>query len=60
MKKFTIIETRPATYTWTYEVEAENQNEALEKVFNGEADVVETDIELNYDMDGEFEVINEQ
>ena len=60
MKKFTIIETRPATYTWTYEVEDEDENEALEKVFNSEADVVETDVELNYDVDGEFEVINEQ
>lgn len=61
MKKFTIKETRPATYTWYYEVEAENENEALEKVFEGLEDPIDTDIEVDYDMDeSEYEVIDEQ
>ncbi len=38
MKKFIITETRQATYTWYYEVEAENENQALEKVMDCEVD----------------------
>jgi hypothetical protein len=57
MKKFTITETRPATYTWYYEVEAENENEALEKVFEGLEDPIDSDVEVDYTLsDGEFNV----
>lgn len=56
MKKFTITETRPATYTWVYEVEAENENEALEKVFEGLEDPIDSDVEVNYYADAEFNV----
>jgi len=58
MKKFTIKETRPATYIWYYEVEAENENEALEKVFEGLEDPINADVELDYDVDGEFEIVD--
>jgi hypothetical protein len=56
MKKFIITETRPAVSVWTYEVEAEDQNQALEMVFNGRADVISQDIEHNYIHDSEYEV----
>ena len=56
MKKFTIKETRPAIYTWTYEVEAEDANQALEIVFNQQANIVDTDVELDYEADGEYNV----
>lgn len=56
MKKFIITESRPATYIFIYEVEAEDQNQALEKVFSGEVDVMDTDIEPNYSADGEYEI----
>ena len=58
MKKFIIIitESRPAVAVWTYEVEAEDQNQALEMVFNGEVDVIDHDIDPNYSHDGEYEV----
>lgn len=60
MKTFIIKETRPATYTWTYEVEAEDENEALEKVFSQKATIVDTDVDIDYEDDGEYEVIDEQ
>ena len=56
MKKFIITESRPAVYYFTYEVEAEDQNQALEKVLSGEVDVMDTDIEPDYSADGEYEV----
>jgi hypothetical protein len=58
MRKFTIKETRPATYIWYYEVEAENEQEALEKVFEGLEGPVDTDVELDYNADGEYEVVD--
>lgn len=60
MKKFTIIETRPATYTWYYEVEAENENEALDQVFEGLVDPVNSDVEASDYEDSEYEVIEEK
>lgn len=38
MKKFTIIESKPAITSWRYEVEAESQEEAIEKIRNGEVE----------------------
>ena len=60
MKKFIITETRPATYTWTYEVEANSEEEAMALVFNQEADIIDSDVEIDYNDDGEYEVIDEQ
>ena len=56
MKKFIITETRPATYKWIYEVEAEDQNQALEKVFSGMVDPVNTDIDGFTSDESEFEI----
>ena len=49
MKKFTIIEQVPALVEYTYEVEAENEDDALELVSSGMVDSVEYTIETIYD-----------
>ena len=36
MKKFSILESKHAIQCWRYEVEAESQEEAIEKIRNGE------------------------
>jgi len=60
MKKFIITESRPATYIWTYEVEAEDQNEALQKVFNGDVEIVDTEIVPDLESDGGYEITDEE
>ena len=48
MKKFIITETRPVTAVWTYEVEAENERDALEQVFtDGKVELINYEIEDN-------------
>jgi hypothetical protein len=49
MKKFTIIEQIPALVEYTYEVEAENEDDALELVSSGIIDSVEYTVETIYD-----------
>jgi len=53
MKKFIIKETRPAMATWTYEVEAKSESEAMAKVFD-EMDIKKAD--LAYDVDFEADM----
>jgi hypothetical protein len=53
MKKFIVKETRPAMATWTYEVEAKSEDEAVAKVFD-ELDVKKVD--LTYDVDYEADM----
>jgi hypothetical protein len=53
MKKFIVKETRPAMATWTYEVEAKSESEAMAKVFD-EWDVKKAD--LTYDVDFEADM----
>jgi hypothetical protein len=53
MKKFIVKETRPAMATWTYEVEAKSEDEAVAKVFD-ELDVKKVD--LAYDVDFEADM----
>ncbi len=38
MPKFTITERIPATLVYTYEVEADNEKEALEQLLSGDAE----------------------
>jgi len=53
MKKFIVKETRPAMATWTYEVEAKSEDEAVAKVFD-ELDVQK--VNLAYDVDYEADM----
>jgi hypothetical protein len=56
-KQYRIIESRPATYYWEYVVEADSENEALSKVFDGEVEAEETWCDVDNDEDdSEFEV----
>lgn len=41
MPKFIITETMPTTITWVYEVEADNETDALEQILNGEVEAKE-------------------
>ena len=64
MAKYRIIETRPATAFWEYIVEADDENQALEKVFNCEIEADEHGFELDNDDSGEdddstFEIFQE-
>ncbi len=38
MKKFSILESKSCIQVWQYEVEAESEEQALEKIMNGEVD----------------------
>ena len=62
MKKFIITETRPVTATWTYEVEAENERDALEKVFTYEgAKLIDYEVDDNGNADdSEFDITEQE
>ena len=49
MKKFTIIEQVPSIVEYTYEVEAENEDDAMEIIMNGMTDSIEYTVETIYD-----------
>ncbi len=59
MKTYRITESQPATAIWTYYVEAESEEEALDKMYRGE--VTDTDylIETNPDDETIIEDIEE-
>jgi hypothetical protein len=53
MKTFVITEEAPVICIWTYIVEAETEEEALELVTNGDVEAAEMNIEVDYE-DAEF------
>jgi hypothetical protein len=55
MKTFRIIETRPATAYWEYVVEAETEEQALEKVFSSQIEADDFGYEMDEDDDGNVE-----
>jgi hypothetical protein len=56
MRKFIITETRPAEAVWTYEIEAENEQEAMEMIYTDQ--VTFTHHEINdFGEDSQFDVI---
>ena len=60
MKKFVIIEKVPAQLVYTFEVEAENYEDAIEIICNGDGVITECITEVLSDCcdDSTFEVIN--
>ena len=56
MEQFRIIESRPATYFWEYIIEANDENEALQIVFDGEVEANEAWCEESESDDSEFSV----
>ena len=61
MKTFKIYETKPAVQTWIYEVEAENEEQAIEMIKNGDVEAIDFgyDCELSEDSDFEIEEIED-
>ena len=61
MPKYIITETRPVTAVWIYEVEAENERDALEQVFtDGKVELINYEIEDNGNADDSQFDITEQ
>jgi hypothetical protein len=61
MKKFKIEESQLVRQVWTYEVEAETEEEALNKVMERSEDInydVDYTIRNDYSDDFEFEVVD--
>ena len=56
MKKFIITETRPATYKWIYEVEAESQDKAVEMVMDGMILPINSDVDAYTADESEFKI----
>ena len=48
MKKYTIIETHPALQVWTFEVEANSEEEAIQMIENGDVDPEDYEVDDNY------------
>jgi len=56
MPKFIVTETVPCVQVWTYEVEAKNETEALNKVLDGQGRNLETVVnEHDYD-EAQYEI----
>lgn len=51
MKKFIITEARPATMYWVYEVEANSEEEAIQKIENGDVESLDFETECDYSED---------
>ena len=61
MPKFKITETRVAHQLWVYEVEAENEQDDLEQVFTGKAEIIDHITEDNGDAsDSQFDIIEQE
>lgn len=57
MKKiFTIVETKPSVSFYTYEVEAETEQEALELVKCGQVEPYDYTVETSYGEDSIYDV----
>ena len=61
MKKFRVVETRPATAYWVYEVEAESEEEAKKLVEDLVIDLEDpqhfTEVDWNSDADFKYQEI---
>lgn len=60
MKKYTITETRVTHQLWVYEVEAENKQDALEQVMNGNVDGEDQTIDGGYESEYDVEEIEDE
>lgn len=56
MKRFYVTERVPCVQVWTYEVEAETEEDAIKQVIDGVAEVVESTIEGHDYEEGDFDV----
>jgi hypothetical protein len=56
MRKFIITETRQVEAVWTFEIEAENEQEAMEMIYTGQAEATNHEIQ-DSNGDSQFDVI---
>lgn len=56
MKKFIVTETKPATYTWWYEVEAETEEQAIQMVEDGYAEAYDMSADVDGWANSDFEI----
>lgn len=55
MKTFKIYETKPATYTWVYEVQAETEEQAIQMVEDGYAEVLDCGSDFDWQNESTYE-----
>ncbi len=60
MKKYLITESRAVIQKWHYEVEAESETEALDKILNDEVEAIESETEDHYDSESYFDIEEEK
>lgn len=56
MKRFIVTERVPCVQIWTYEVEAETEEDAIKQVIAGTAEVEESNVEGHDYEESEYEV----
>lgn len=61
MKNFIVTEIKPVTAIWTYEVEANSEQEALEIVLKGNIQPIDQEIDepADFDIESTFDVYEE-
>jgi hypothetical protein len=61
MKNFIVTEIKPVTAIWTYEVEANSEQEALEMVLKGNIQPIDQEIDepADFDVESTFDVYEE-
>jgi len=55
---YKILETKQATQQWTYEVEANNEEDAIAMVLDGDAECLDYTVETDFEENGNIEVID--
>ena len=55
---YKILETKQATQQWIYEVEANNEEDAIAMVLDGDAECLDYTVETDFEEDGNIEVID--
>ena len=59
MKKYLITESRSVIQKWYYEVEAESEIEALDKILNAEVEAIKSEID-QFDDESYFDIEEEK
>jgi len=55
---YKILETKQATQQWIYEVEANNEEDAIAMVLDGDAECLDYTVETDFEENGNIEVID--
>ena len=55
---YKILETKQATQQWTYEVEANNEEDAIAMVLDGDAECLDYTVETDFEENGNIEAVS--